>query len=375
VEVQATTTFNVPVQVETASFTITATMTFTTTVTMSGSGIVLSSATAVVTFQATLATVSSSTFSGLGTTEFSQPSNGLMSSSGNTWQCPHRCTGGSGAARRTAIDTLVVHATCGDSFADLSLSSGTALLAYVNCTLASNTAYSSSAGATTFSSGSFLIFDQVTSSARPLYMGSLSAASDLRLEVISTDASTPLSVTLAEYALSGTCITAFANTSIDGCPSNATCEISGGADSSNSSQCLITYTQTLNVSDSNDAWYGLFGLLALPVIVVAALALKAVMRADRGPSEMAELDMGYPEPYGVYEGYLEPDLYVLNSPASLEELPQVMDPFGYVPEVEGAPELELYANPYDAYAGAYEVAGAYVDGAGAYDAPAALYYQ
>ena len=61
VEVQATTTFNVPVQVETASFTITATMTFTTTVTMSGSGIVLSSATAVVTFQATLATVSSST--------------------------------------------------------------------------------------------------------------------------------------------------------------------------------------------------------------------------------------------------------------------------------------------------------------------------
>ena len=250
---------------------------------------------------------------------------------------------------------IVVQSTCGDSFADLSIASGAALLAYVNCTLASNTAYSSSAGAVTFASGSYLIFDEVTSSARPLYMGGLSIPTDLRLEVISTDATLPLSVTLAEYVSGGVCVetSVFANTSIDGCPSNAMCHIAAGADSSNSSQCLITYTQYYNSDDgSNDSLYGLFALLALPVfLVIGALALRAAGSKAREPAEMPELEVAYAE------GYPAPGLDVWNTPAT--EPIEPWNAYALAPEPPLALEPQAvylspaYDAPYMAYYASY----------------------
>ena len=145
-------------------------------------------------------------------------------------------------------------------------------MVYVNCTLSSNTAYSSTASGVTFASGSYLIFDQVTTSARALYMGSVTAASDLRIEVISVDSTVPLSVHLAVYP--GSCVTTSSNSSIDGCPSGATCSIGHSSDGTN---CLLTYTQVAGSSaDSNSALYGLFGLAVIPVVVLLALAFKVM---------------------------------------------------------------------------------------------------
>ena len=228
---------------------------------------------------------------------------------GNSWLVPHRVRSRSTAARRTDTSALVTMETCGDSFADLTVDAGAALLVYVNCTLAANGAYSSSAGATTFASGSYLIFDRVTAAAQPLYMGGFSPASDLRVEVVSADAAVPLSVTLATYAASGSCAAAFANSSIDGCPSGAACALAGAEDGTNSSQCVITYSQAASGEDSDQGLYGLLGLLALPAVAVLVLALRLGLPGSPAPDaglydEWGMAEEAYPE--GAWAGVPTP---------------------------------------------------------------------
>ena len=151
----------------------------------------------------------------------------------------------------------------------------------------------------TFATGSYLIFDGVTSSARPLYMGGVSAGSDLRLEVISTDSALPLAVVLAEYATSGSCVTSFANSSIDGCPTAATCYVVGQADASNSSQCTITYLQLATGAEGSDeALLALFSLVALvPLAVVFALcvAKSGALGPPAASALSPEFELDYPE--------------------------------------------------------------------------------
>ena len=197
-------------------------------------------------------------------------------------------------------------------------------MVYVNCTLSSNTAYSSTASGVTFASGSYLIFDQVTTSARALYMGSVTAASDLRIEVISVDSTVPLSVHLAVYP--GSCVTTTSNSSIDGCPSGATCSIGHSSDGTN---CLLTYTQVAGSSaDSNSALYGLFGLAVIPVVVLLALAFKVTKSTK--PAEVSA-----PMDYFAYD--YTPQQQQWNTPvAGLDYFGSATpeEVFGYVPAEE-----------------------------------------
>uniref|UniRef100_A0A6T1YXE8 Expansin-like EG45 domain-containing protein n=1 Tax=Eutreptiella gymnastica TaxID=73025 RepID=A0A6T1YXE8_9EUGL len=301
ISISAAVTFNIPVAFQAATLTIAAATAFTSTLDMSGSGVVLSLITSKIEFQSSGHSISGTTFSGAGSAEFAPASSGVMASSDSTWLVPLGLKSGA-TARRTAIDSIVTLTSCGDSFADLTVSSGTALLVYTNCTLSSNTAYSTSAGTTTFSSGSYLIFDEVTASARPLYMAGFSAPSDLRVEVISTDTTTPLTVTLAEYVASS-CVTSFSNSSIDGCPSGASCTLSAGQDSTNSSQCVILYTQSSAGDDSNDAWWGLLALLVIPLCAVGVFAL---VKLTPGPSSN-EVAVPVPEAsYSMQRGIAVP---------------------------------------------------------------------
>ena len=193
---------------------------------------------------------------------------------------------------RTVTSTI-----CGDSLSDIHVSYGAALLNYGNCTLGSDTAYSSSTGNADFESGSYLIFDQVSSLSLPLYMGGFSVPSDLRVEVISTDRTVPLDVVLLKYVMTGSCVSAFSDTTIDGCPTAAACVVVGANDSTNNSLCVVTYSQAYaspspspnpspaspspeDPSESNAAMLALLGLLLVPLIAVV-VACKCIRMRTR----------------------------------------------------------------------------------------------
>ena len=202
-------------------------------------------------------------------------------------------------------------ALCGSEHGDLSFASGTALVAYLNCTASSTGGtYSSVTGSTTFSSGSHLIFDLVSNTSVPLYMSSFTAASDVQLEVISST-STDYSVTLAKYASPGSCTASFGNTSIDGCTNGATCTVSGGIDSSNSSLCSIVFTQSQESSDgdSQTVYLGLLGLLAFVPIVGVAVWLAYSRAARAGDPEYPVLEYSVESAQEVAVDMPSPYLY------------------------------------------------------------------
>lgn len=204
-----------------------------------------------------------------------------LASTGDNWSIPlllTLVTPSTGAARRTSFDSTSSANWCGSTYSTTTVASNTAIIVDTSCTLASNTTYSSLTTSVAWSSGSFVQFDSISSSSKPLYADSLTMDTTT-VEAINTG-SGAYTVNLAEYNKSGTCITNFATTSIDGCPSGYTCTITGSQDSSNPNQCNIVYTQVVSSSNddddgSNSSYYALFALLVIPIaLVIALVALK-----------------------------------------------------------------------------------------------------
>jgi hypothetical protein len=276
--------------------------------------------------QASTVTFTGTTIQGTGSCSYTRSIGGFLNSLSSTFETALGVVA-TGLNRRIDTSTLLVTTLCGSNHGDLTFASSTALLAYLNCSASST--YSSTAGAVTFASGSYLIFDQVSNTSLPLYMTSFTAASDLVVEVINTGV-TDYFVTLATYENpggSGGCTTSFANYSVDGCASGATCSVYGGTDSSNSSLCVITFRQLTDFDDgSNEAYLGLLGLLGIiPIAALLGWMMCHPQRKLEAADKELDLDLEYPtwpndmqvaQPYTVAEPYDVAQPYLHPSPAS-----------------------------------------------------------
>ena len=144
--------------------------------------------------------------------------------------------------RRTSELTTVY--LCGSQLGSLTLGSGTAVHAALNCT--ANTTYSNTMTDATFATGSYLILDGVSSASQPLLLGSLFEGSEYAVEVNSLEPQASLSVEVAVY-LSATCARTWTEETFLRCPLDMTCSLVVGQ---RGGFCTVTYVQSPTPSPS-----------------------------------------------------------------------------------------------------------------------------
>ena len=351
-QVDGVTEFAIPIVMTGAVVTVTAKLTFSAQVTVSG-GTMTVSAAATVTYSPATPVLSNTVLSGGGASIFSRPSTGLMLLTGVQWALSHTILQ-TGIARRTDLGTIVTQSLCGAQHGDLSVGSGTALLAYLNCTAATTPQYSSTIGTVTFASGSYLILEQVNSASLPLYMAGVSAASGVQLEVISETTAVPFSVAIVTYVHSDTCPFAFSNTTFENCPDGATCTVTGVVDSSDSTLCTLVSSQALD-SDNGLVYLAFLSLLVLPLAGLAWFgwrrnSMQAATFADANANEeidypvitMLSVDGNEVSPYG---DVVPTPCLPFDSATGME----VAGYEGYVAQYEGEGVLSVVGNEVSPY--------------------------